>query len=88
MQQRLSTNSNEVYLTKKWAIFHALCRRLIFFLQNHISKSSFRNTIRASNSLDPDQARHYVGPDLDPNCLQMLSTDETGGQIVKVGVVF
>ena len=20
-------------------------------------------------SLDPDQARHFVGPDLDPNCL-------------------
>ena len=28
------------------------------------------NTIRVSNSLDPDQARHYVGPDLGPNCLQ------------------
>ena len=23
-----------------------------------------------SNSLDPDQARHFVGPDLGPNCLQ------------------
>ena len=22
--------------------------------------------------LDPDQARHYVGPDLGPNCLQRL----------------
>ena len=28
----------------------------------------FFNTIRVSNSLDPDQARHYVGPDLGPNC--------------------
>ena len=28
------------------------------------------NTIRVSNSLDPDQARHFVGPDLGPNCLQ------------------
>ena len=28
-----------------------------------------------SNSLDPDQARHFVGPDLGPNCLQMLSAD-------------
>ena len=26
-----------------------------------------------SNSLDPDQDRHYVGPDLGPNCLQSLS---------------
>ena len=29
-----------------------------------------------SNSLDPDQARHFVGPDLDPNCLQRLSADD------------
>ena len=33
----------------------------------------FFNTIRMSNSLDQDQARKYVGPDLGPNCLQMLS---------------
>ena len=30
-----------------------------------------------SNSLDPDQARQFVGPDLDPNCLQNLSADMT-----------
>ena len=28
-----------------------------------------------SNSLDPDQIRCLVGPDLGPNCLQCLSTD-------------
>ena len=38
-------------------------------------------TIRVSNSLDPDQARRFVGPDLvgpdlDPNCLQRLSADK------------
>ena len=38
-----------------------------------------------SNSLDPDQARHFVGPDLDPNCLQMLSADDTSRQRVKPG---
>ena len=27
-----------------------------------------------SNSLDPDQVGHFVGPDLGPNCLQKLST--------------
>ena len=37
----------------------------------------FRNTIRVSNSLDPDQAQHFVGPDLGPNCLQRLSADDT-----------
>ena len=26
-----------------------------------------------SNSLDPDQARRFVGPDLVPNCLQVIS---------------
>ena len=35
----------------------------------------FFNTIMVSNSLDPDQAGHYVGPDLGPNCLQRLSPD-------------
>ena len=30
-----------------------------------------------SNSLDPDQARQFVGPDLGTNCLQMLSADDT-----------
>ena len=29
------------------------------------------------NSLDQDQARHFVGPDLGPNCLQKLSADNT-----------
>ena len=28
-----------------------------------------RLLITFANSLDPDQARHNVGPDLDPNCL-------------------
>ena len=37
-----------------------------------------------SNSLDPDQARRFVGPDLGLNCLPRLSADETGRQGVKV----
>ena len=36
----------------------------------------FNTMIRVSNSLDPDQARHFVGPDLGPNCLQRLSADD------------
>ena len=31
---------------------------------------------RVSNSLDPDQDQHFVGPDLGPNCLQRLSADD------------
>ena len=30
-----------------------------------------------SISLDSDQARHFVGPDLDQNCLRSLSADDT-----------
>ena len=40
-----------------------------------------------SNSLDPDQARQFVGPDLGPNCLPRLSADDTGRQRVKVHTV-
>ena len=46
-------------------------------------KVIFRNNIRVSNSLDPDQARYYVEPDLGTNGLQGLSTDYTSEQKVK-----
>ena len=49
----------------------------IFFSKLTLSKNSFRNTTRVSNSLDPDQARHFVGRDLGPNCLQRYSADDT-----------
>ena len=29
--------------------------------------------ITFSNNLDPDQARQFVGPDLDPNCLTLMA---------------
>ena len=38
-----------------------------------------------SNSLDPDQAQQFVGPDLDPNCLQSLSADYTSRHRDKGG---
>ena len=52
------------------------CHLMIFFKTNFL-KNSFRNTIRVSSSLDPNQARHFVVPDLGPNCLQRLSADNT-----------
>ena len=30
-----------------------------------------------SKSLNPDQAPHFVGPDLGSNCLQRLPADDT-----------
>ena len=57
---------------------------LLFFFQNQLFLGKkFRNTIRMSNKLDPDQARHFVGSDLDPNCLQRLSADNTSRQRVN-----
>ena len=47
-----------------------------FFFKLTFSKTSIGNTIRVSNSLNPDQARHFVGPDLGPNCLQRLSAED------------
>ena len=46
-----------------------------FFFQNELFQKTFRNTIRVSNSMDPDLARHFIGPDLGSNCLQRLSAD-------------
>ena len=46
-----------------------------FFSKSKLSKNYFRKT--TNYRLDPDQARHFVGPDLAPNCLQKLSVDAT-----------
>ena len=43
------------------------CRLFIFF----------RNTIRLSNSSDPDQAQLFIWSDFGPNSLQRLSADNT-----------
>ena len=36
-----------------------------------------------SNSLDPDQAQHFVGTDLDPSCLQKFSAEDISRQRVN-----
>ena len=47
-----------------------------FFLKLTFSKIYFRNTSKVSNTLDLDQDRHPVGPDLGPNCFQRLTADD------------
>ena len=43
------------------------------FFQNQIFQNSFFQEIPSvSKKLNPDQAGHFVGPDLGPNCLQRL----------------
>ena len=66
-------NSHEIvsliqcHLFAYWVILHALLSSADFY----------QNQLRVSNKLNPGQARHFVGPDLDSNCLQRLSADET-----------
>ena len=53
-----------------------MCHILLFGCWN------FFNAIRVSNSLDPDQARLYVEPDLGLNCLHRLSADNKSRPLV------
>ena len=41
-----------------------------YYFFNGLFIKSLGNTTRESNSLEQDQARLLVGPDLGPNCLQ------------------
>ena len=49
------------------------CRLGIFFIVNFSINFLKRNTIRVSNSLDPDQDQHFVRPYLCPDHLQRFS---------------
>ena len=64
--------------------FHAFLSSADFFSKSTFLKNSFRNTMRVSNSLGPDQTRHSVWSDLVPNCLQKLSADDTSRQRVNI----
>ena len=41
--------------------FHAFLSSADFSLKTSFSKISFRNTVRVSKNLDPDQAQHLLG---------------------------
>ena len=62
-------------------IFHILSSADFF------SKSFFFRKILSGipsvSSLNPDQAQHFVVPDLGPNCLERLSANNTRKQRVK-----
>ena len=48
------------------------------FFQNQLFRKIISGIPSMSNSLDSDQARHFVRPDLGPNCLQKVSADDNG----------
>ena len=66
--RKITLNSLHAKLFLLYAVFFSKLNLIIKIFQ---SKS-----ISTSNSLDPDQARHFVGPDLGPNCLQRLSAED------------
>ena len=61
-----------------FACFFVVCRFFFFFFSNYIFflKKKFQEYHSVNNNLGPDLARHFVEPDLDPNCLQRLSADD------------
>ena len=50
--------------------FVVCCFLCFFFFLKSSIQNTFRNFIRVSNSLDPDQERINFGPDLGQNCFQ------------------
>ena len=64
--------------------FMIFCHLQIFLLQsNRFQKILSGLPSEYKTFLDPDLACHFVGPDLDPNCLNVLSVDNTRRQRVK-----
>ena len=58
-----------IYSLHARLFYMCFCRLQIFF-KIIVFKKFFQK-------LDPDVVRHFVGPDLGPNCLQRLSADNT-----------
>ena len=65
-------------LTKYSRKIYSLTFPTGIFFYTIFSKNSFRNTIRVSNRLDPDQAQHFVGPDLGTNCCKSYQQTTLG----------
>ena len=47
---------------------------LFLIIHVHVTFKGYHQSVK---SLDPDQARHFVRPDLSPSCLQGLSAKYT-----------
>ena len=74
----LLLNTGILILILQQNSFLLFCRLLIFS-KSTFSKNSFRNTECQTVWI---QIRHFVGPDLGPNCMQRLLVDDTRRQRV------
>ena len=62
--------SNEIDFSQEFSQnVHVVSRSFSEFYSLSASSDFYHLLIIFSNSLDPDQARQTIGPDLDPNCL-------------------
>ena len=66
-----------VFVFAYWVVLLVFLSSADFFQNQLFRKILSGIPSGVSNSLDPDQARQNVGPDLGPNCLQRLSADDT-----------
>ena len=72
-------SSNIFKLFAYWVILY-FCRLPIFPPKSTSLKILSEKNTRVPNSLDPDQVRTFVGPDLGPGCFKQLSMDDTSRQ--------
>ena len=47
--------------------FHDFCRLLILHFEIYFLENNLHGYHQMSKRLDPDQARHFFGPDMSPN---------------------
>ena len=70
--------------TESWVNMYSFMSSVDVFAKILFSKHSFRNTIRVTNSLEPDQVRRIVRPDLGANCLLRLLADDTARRYIII----
>ena len=66
--------------------FLVICHDFLLFaefIQLNFFKKYLPGILSVSITLDPDQARHFVEPELGPTSLLKLSAGDTGRQRVK-----
>ena len=51
-------------------------------LKTNIFNNIIQKKLSVSNSVDPGQAQHFIGPDLGPNYLRRLSGDDKSRNMV------
>ena len=60
--------------------------KILYFISYSTSVDFCRLLVTFANSLDPDQARQNVQPDLDPNCLMVFLKDFFFKKLIKIKI--